>query len=194
MKHVALLGKARSGKDTVAGILVRHASYTRLAFADKLKEAALRTNPYIPLGHARVCVRLADLISRVGWETAKDQFPEVRRFLQEYGQTVREMDPDFWVRPVAAQVIQGTEWNMPCVVSDVRYRNEVDALKELGAIVVRVEREGAGLTGDAARHDSETELDGLEPDHVLQNAGTLDALRGSVASLYFGRLTEGSGK
>ena len=184
MKHVALLGKSRSGKDTVAGILVRHASYTRLAFADKLKEAALRTNPYIPLGHARVCVRLADLISRVGWETAKDQFPEVRRFLQEYGQTVREMDPDFWVRPVAAQVIQGTEWNMPCAVSDVRYRNEVDALKELGAVIVRVEREGAGLKGSAALHDSETELDGLEPDYVLRNDGSLADLKEAVRHLY----------
>ncbi|AUG87154.1 deoxynucleoside monophosphate kinase [Streptomyces phage Attoomi] len=183
-KHVALIGKSRSGKDTVGQMLVRHAGYTRLAFADELKRAALRLDPYIPLAPARVSVRLSDLIRRVGWETAKDQFPEVRRVLQEYGQSVRELEPEFWVRPVVGQVRQGTEWNMPCVITDARYLNEVDAIRAEGGVIVRVERPGAGLQGEAARHSSETELDGLEPDHVLRNDGGLVDLLEATRALY----------
>ncbi|MFE5616282.1 hypothetical protein [Streptomyces sp. NPDC056524] len=165
-------------------MLVRHAGYTRLAFADELKRAALRLDPYIPLNHARVSVRLTDLIRNVGWETAKDRFPEVRRVLQEYGQSVRDLEPEFWVRPVQGQVRQGTEWNMPCVVTDARYANEVDTLRAEGAVIVRVERPGAGLTGEAARHSSEVELDGLEPDHVINNNGGMADLLEAVRSLY----------
>lgn len=183
-KHIALVGKSRSGKDTVGQILVRHGSYTRLAFADELKRAALRLDPYIPLRYTQLPVRLSDLIRRVGWELAKDQFPEVRRVLQEYGQSVRELEPEFWVRPVQAQVRQGAEWNMPCVITDARYLNEVTALRAEGAVVVRVERPGAGLKGDAARHSSETELDGLEPDHVLLNDGGLVDLMEATRALY----------
>lgn len=188
MKHVALLGKSRSGKDTVAQILVRHAAYTRLAFADRLKEAALQVDPVISVGTRRHGFddysahgeRLSDLVDRLGWESVKDLFPEARRFLQTYGQTVREMDPRFWVRPVMTQVMNGTVWNMPCVVSDVRYLNEVDALRELGAVIVRVERPGAGLTGDAAQHSSETELDDVEPDARVLNTSTLADLERAV--------------
>ncbi|KWT60616.1 hypothetical protein ADL21_18225 [Streptomyces albus subsp. albus] len=182
--HIALLGKARSGKDTVATVLTRHASYTRLAFGDEVKRALVRLDPYVPLRFTGGPVRLSDLVRRIGWEAAKDQFPEVRRLLQESGQTVRELDADVWVRPVLAQVRQGTQWNMPCVVTDVRYVNELDALREEGAVVVRVERPGAGLAGDAGAHTSETELDGVTPDHVLHNGGTLAQLRVSVRDLY----------
>lgn len=186
MQHVALMGKARSGKDTVAQILVRHAQYTRLAFADRLKEAALRVDPYVYAeaapGHVTQ-FRLSGVVEKFGWERAKT-FPEVRRFLQEYGQTVREMDQEFWVKPVVDQMMSGFHLNMPCVVSDVRYRNEVTAMRRAGALIVRVERPGAGLTGDAGTHASETELDDVEPDVTLYNGGDLDDLRGYVQNLY----------
>ncbi|MFF3975288.1 hypothetical protein [Streptomyces sp. NPDC001828] len=181
--HIALSGKARSGKDTVAQVLVRHGSYTRLAFADELRRAALRLDPYIPLNPAKNAARLSQVIRETGWERAKDQFPEVRRVLQEYGQSVREMDTGFWIRGVIGQVRQGTEWNMPCVVTDVRYLNEVEELKAEGAVVVRVERPGAGV-GAYSSHSSETALDGLVPDYVIRNDGTLAQLRDQVRTLY----------
>ncbi|MEU7186442.1 hypothetical protein [Streptomyces sp. NPDC045369] len=186
--HIALIGKARSGKDTVATAFIRHAYYTRVAFGDEVKVALIRLDPYVsapaPRRSTEVPIRLADIIRSIGWERAKDVFPEVRRLLQEYGQAVRELDPEFWVRPALARVRQGTQWNMPCVVTDVRYANELDALREEGAVVVRVERPGAGLAGDAGAHESETELDGVTPDHVLHNGGTLAQLRASVRDLY----------
>ena len=191
--HIALIGKSRSGKDTVAEILTERASYTRLAFADRLKEAALRANPWItyndpPCGIG--AMRLAEVVDRIGWERAKDEYPEVRRFLQDFGQAMREIDDMVWVRPVADQVRQGTRLNMPCVVSDVRYANEVTELQALGAVTVRVTRPGAGLQGDAGAHSSETELDDMETDITIDNNGTLAQLYATVASRLVPALSE----
>ncbi|UQA92854.1 deoxynucleotide monophosphate kinase family protein [Streptomyces halobius] len=181
--HVALIGKARSGKDTVAAILGHQSAYSRLAFADELKAALIRLNPLVTSCCCYEDYRLTDALEdHGGWEGAK-ALVEVRRLLQKYGQAIRDQDPEFWVRPVLAQARQGTEWNMPCVVTDVRYVNELAALREAGAVVVRVERPGAGLEGDAGNHHSETELDGVTPDHVLHNGGTLAELQDSVRAL-----------
>ncbi|MGV4924122.1 hypothetical protein K2224_27050 [Streptomyces sp. BHT-5-2] len=51
-------------------------------------------------------------------------------------------------------------------------------------MVVRVERPGAGPDGDAGLHPSELELDGITPDHVLRNTGTLSELRHGVRALF----------
>ncbi|NED29195.1 hypothetical protein G3I37_30615, partial [Streptomyces anulatus] len=63
--NTALIGKARSGKDSVGAHLVRRYAYTRLAFADPLKEMALAVDPLIPLSHG-VHGRLSLLVQGVG--------------------------------------------------------------------------------------------------------------------------------
>ena len=45
------------------------------------------------------------------------------------------------------------------VVGDVRYPNEANLIRSLGGHVIQIKREGAGLTGKAAKHPSETALD-----------------------------------
>lgn len=69
------------------------------------------------------------------------------------------------------------------ILTDVRYLNEIRAIKAAGGKVVRVVRPGAGLTGGAALHSSETEQAGLpdsEFDAVIPNDEDLDALRSRV--------------
>ena len=180
LPHIALIGKARAGKDTVAQILTREYAYTRLAFADELKRAALRTNPIIPDdpqgGHH---ARLADLVEQFGWEWCKDRLPEVRRYLQATGVAMRDIDPRIWIRPVERSVEQGTRWNMPCVVTDTRFNNEVETLTGLGAITIRITRPGTG----SDTHVSETELDDYKTNYTIVNAGTLEDLGESVRNL-----------
>jgi hypothetical protein len=172
MADIALIGRARSGKDTVAARLVAQ-GYTRVAFADPLKAALLNMNPYVPTGYG-VTVRLQSLVADAGWDYAKDNYPEVRRLLQHTGQTVREIDPRFWVR--AAMSTINVTWS-PIVVSDVRYPNEADTLREHGFRIVRIVRPDAGpLPGGASAHDSETALDDYPVDALVWNGGSLAEL------------------
>lgn len=65
------------------------------------------------------------------------------------------------------------------VIPDVRFRNEVDAIRAAGGKVWRVSRFGAGLQGAAAKHQSETELDTIPLELFTQqvsNNSTLEAL------------------
>ncbi|MFD5647879.1 hypothetical protein ACFWIP_40510, partial [Streptomyces anulatus] len=145
-RGIALVGKARSGKDTVAKRLIQRFAYTRVAFADPLRMMALDVNPYI--GPAAVDRRLRDVVEDIGWDRAKEECPEIRRILQNIGQTVRDLDPKFWLRQGLDKIEVADRWNLPVVVTDVRYRNEVRALVNRDFLTVRILRDGAGLKGD----------------------------------------------
>lgn len=182
--HIALIGKARSGKDTVATLIGQQTTCAKLSFAAGLKTAAYEVDPIICCRYdnpART-LRLQDVVDTYGWERAKD-FSEVRRFLQAYGQTIREMDDRFWIRPVMTKIANLTVGRIPAVVTDVRYANEARILREAGAVTVRIVRPGAGLEGSAGAHSSETELDDYEPDYVVDNSGDMEHLTREVAGL-----------
>jgi hypothetical protein len=135
---------------------------------------ALEINPLIPTA-AGIHVRLRALIADVGWEYAKDTYPEVRRILQHVGQTIRERDPDYWVALLMRQVDGARSFNIPVIVTDVRYPNEAEALREAGFTLVRIVRP---ILPDQSpsEHESETALSGFAPDEVVVNAGTPEEL------------------
>jgi hypothetical protein len=190
-RHVGLIGRARAGKDSVASRLSERHGYQRVAFADRLKEAALKANPvitHVPMagGYGYTQYTLRDIVTADGWEGAK-QYTEVRRFLQSYGQTIRDLDPDFWVRAAREAIDAANRLSLPVVVTDVRYENEARWLVERGFVLVRVTRPNAGLAGDAGRHASETELADYVTDMTISNTGTLRDLNAIVDSLLLPR-------
>ena len=82
---------------------------------------------------------------------------------------------------VGSWLIESTEL---VVISDVRFKNEIDAIHAVGGEVWLVQREGAGLKGAAGKHTSETEQEGLTDlvDWTIQNDDSLDALYATVSS------------
>jgi hypothetical protein len=181
MNNIALTGLARSGKDSVAARLVERHGYVRVAFADALKAAALHTDPYIPLPAARVTTRLSALVERIGWELAKDRYPEVRRYLQEYGQTVREIQPMFWIKAAGDAVRDAWDAGKPVVVTDVRYVNEADFLTVQGFQVTRVTRPGQ----EPGAHVSERQMLDYPADREIVNDGSLEDLAALADLLAF---------
>lgn len=173
--NIALMGKARSGKDTVASYLCDAYGYTRVAFADPLKEMARSVDPYVYFGTLGA-YRLSDIVNSVGWEGAKRDYPEARRFLQELGQGQRAIDPDYWLRIGLRKVEDARSAGRPVVVTDCRYANEYDALWYRGFQMVRVHRQGAGAGGSAASHSSECEADRFHANLDIHNDGSLDDL------------------
>ncbi|OKI71410.1 deoxynucleotide monophosphate kinase family protein [Streptomyces sp. MJM1172] len=179
MRDIAIIGRARSGKDSVGARLVQRYGYTRLAFADPLKDMALEINPVIPTVTG-VHVRLAPLVEAVGWEYAKDTYPEVRRILQHVGQSVRDRDPDYWIRALTRTAVELE--GGPIVVTDVRYPNEAMALSRLGFRLVRVIRPALGDPSPDA-HESETALDDQPIGVTIVNGSTLEELYAHADSI-----------
>jgi len=188
-KNIGLIGRAQAGKDSVGDRLRTRYGYQRVAFADPLKASALRIDPLIPTAYDRgsaVHVRLSVLVADVGWDYAKVAYPEVRRILQHVGQTVRTIDPLFWVRAAFPAIDAAERLNLPVVVTDVRYENEAVALRDRGFSFVRITRPGTD-TPDA--HESETALDNWAAALTIGNTGTLDELNRIVDSLLLPRST-----
>jgi len=180
--------KKRRGKDTAATALVRELGFKRVGFADKLKELAYLANPLAFPGEGFVNVqvghnRVAALVDRHGWEYVKDHYPEVRRFLQDLGQGGRAaFGEDFWFGEWAASVSEFEN----VVVPDVRFRNEAERLRELGAVLIRIDRVIPGAAdGDISEHDL-NEWD--DWDLIIPNTGTIDELERSILDFVKSRL------
>lgn len=167
---VGLSGYARSGKDTVAAHLVKEHGFTRLAFADPMREALYRLNPKVNVADVQG-VHLATAVDGLGWEQVKVDSEDTRTLLQRFGtEVVREMfGESFWVD----YTMHLAESHDKVVISDVRFKNEAEAIKAAGGVVWRVERPGTGAVNG---HSSENDLDEYEFDLTINNVGTIEVL------------------
>jgi len=167
---IGLSGYARSGKDEVAKILVEDYGYKRVAFADKIRDLLLETNPQVKDGF-----RVESVVSAYGWDQAKVLFPEIRNLLQRLGVGARKVFGDeFWVAQALKQVHFEENW----VITDVRFTNEADRIKQYdNSQLWRVKRTGVDAVNG---HVSEHDMDGYPVDMILKNEGTLENLRTMV--------------
>lgn len=98
----------------------------------------------------------------------------VRRILQWWGTEFRRaQDPDYWTRAWAQKLADFDLEHTHILVDDVRFRNELNVIKDNGGLCVRIMRPGFNGAND---HSSENSLDDYtEWDRVIINDGTLDS-------------------
>ena len=104
-----------------------------------------------------------NLVDTYGLDKAKESYPEIRRLLQVFGTEVgRSMfGENFWVDLTLNNIKE-----KHAVISDVRFKNEADAIKKAGGQVWRINRHGVGPVTD---HSSEIDLDDYNFDHIIDN-------------------------
>lgn len=165
--NIALTGKFRSGKDEVARYLCDKYGYKRFAFGDALKRH------YHEL---------------FGPTTGKD-----REGYQWFGQTMRERDPNIWVRKCFAAIDEmRSEWfRTRAVITDLRQPNEYDRCRSEGFVIVRINcpdeirigrarAAGDDFTTEDLHHETEQYVDTFGVDFEIDNSGTLDELYAQV--------------
>lgn len=175
--RVAFSGKFGSGKDTAADVLKQSDAAPRhYLFAKRVKEvvATLTGTSY------------EFNCSDEGKRTIPPGFTKTLGELQQFvGQGFcDQLGEDIWVNIVLAQVQAQEE---SCVITDLRYPNEANALKEAGFLLVRINVEGPTLErrtkGDKINrnHPSETALDDYAHfDVMLENNGTKEEFEEQV--------------
>jgi len=190
---IGLSGYARSGKDEAAKILVEEFGFTRVAFADKLREVLYALDPIVAPSKERyfvgskVVVTLQEVIDVYGWDKYKESEygPEIRRLLQRLGTEAGRQA--LWDTIWIDATLTGFDADAKVVVSDARFFNEFDAIRERGGEIWRIEREGVGPTNN---HPSETEaVDYPYFATYIHNDGTLEDYRKSVKRRYLERLS-----
>jgi hypothetical protein len=178
---VGLCGRKGSGKDAVGEILVGE-GFWRFAFADIMKKMAYAIDPIIRIDQDMnpLYARLSELVDVYGWDEVK-QIADARRFLQRLGTEGGRghLHQDIWVDTLFAwEVDTLLTQGQNVVITDVRFINEIAAIKARGGELWRVERPNLGEDDDW--HSSEREWRSAVADVVVTNDGTLSDLRECV--------------
>ena len=163
---IAFVGKAGSGKTTLANYLVQKYDFTRLSFAKKVKQFG-------------VAILLRGM---------KKNNPAFRKFLQMLGEGARVVDPNIWIRWLDMELTEYDEAGVSVVIDDCRYKNEADFLRADGFVLVKVKGRLARLPDELTKHVSEVELDEIECDCDFDNSQDLH-IAAKQLDLLIGRLT-----
>jgi hypothetical protein len=179
MTRVALCGKKYSGKSLAASILTEQYKFTELSFAAPLKEfviSTLHVEPkycYDPAFKETVIPNLnvsaRQLLQTIGTDLFRDTLPTKLPALHINNQSI-------WVYSMA-QKIKYTAGNI--VVADLRFEDECAALRELGFVIVRLERPSTATNVDT--HISENV--NVRADIVIDNSGTVAELENKLQAI-----------
>ena len=183
--------RARSGKDTCADYLAKNYGFAQLSFGGPLKKAA------------KAIFGLSDEQLTTSKNVVDSYWGETPRYiLQKLGtECLRHgYSSDVWVRALHRVIVKNRKayeatknLDDDCtkvhlipnwVISDVRFKNEAEAIKSWGGILVKltrfVDEDLEGIEG----HPSEEELATYnEWDYTIDNNGTLDLLYARIDAL-----------
>lgn len=180
MALIGINGYSNSGKDELARSIQKiDPSYENKKFAGKLKQVAS-----ILLGEPVESFEdrwfKESVLDYSWWKVNKDgESPMyVREFLQILGtEGLRNnLHQNVWVnalfadyRPAKLSEYNPSNW----VISDVRFINEAQAIKDRGGYVIRIDRPGVKPVNN---HSSETGLDNWDFDFKVANVSDLVSL------------------
>lgn len=197
---IGLAGRARSGKNTIGQYLEDRYGFEQLAFADKLKELALASNPkmkvykHFVLENGMLLDYVSDmgtdydsdtpidfyligldiLVTLIGWEKAKE-VTSVREYLQNLGVGVRNtFGEDFWVNLLFEDMDRKENY----VITDVRFPNEARRILDTSFrnIVLNVKRNVEKVND----HISEAGLPNDCISLTIHNTGTIEDLHNTM--------------
>jgi hypothetical protein len=192
---IGLVGFIGSGKGTFGDILVREHGYRQFAFADALKDGVSQIFLWprgLLEGDSNASRTFREKVdpwwsNKLGYEVTP------RLILQKFGTEAcrNGIADNIWIAALEKR-IQGYD---DVVITDVRFPNEINFIRSVGGVIIRVKRGedpiwyndalstntvGINTMEEYNVHESEWAWIGQKIDHTVLNEGTKDDLKESV--------------
>jgi len=191
---IGICGLIGCGKGTVGDILVDDYGFTKLSFADKLKDGVATV-----FNWDRAMLE-GDTVESREWRETQDDFwtretgrtITPRLVLQEFGTDCMRhgFDDGIWVSLVKQELVKHPNKNF--VIPDVRFPNEANMIKSIHGEVWRVRRgqdpvwmrmyQDIGVEPKDV-HESEWRWAKVDFNHIIYNDLGIDELRSQVKGL-----------
>lgn len=167
IKLIALTGYAGSGKTTAAKHLVEAHGFTLVKFAGPLK-AMMRA---LGLGNREIEGDLKEVPSAIlGGKTPRHAMQTLG---SEWGRNL--IHSNIWVNAAMEMACDVIDHGGRVVIDDLRFGNEVDAVRSHGGIIIRIDRPGIGPVNN---HESESNP--IPYDFLIKNSVGVTHLRLSI--------------
>lgn len=162
---IGVSGKKRHGKDTVADYLVENYGFKKLVLADVLKNAI------------KVLFGMSDEQLWGDKKEIKDEFwgYSPREIMQILGtDLIREQfDKDFFTKSIKRDILNSSHDRF--VISDVRFKNELEMINSIGGTVIRITRD----IENKDEHVSEKDLDDIDL-YTIENRSSIEDLHKKI--------------
>jgi hypothetical protein len=160
---IGLSGKKRSGKSTAADIIL-----------DLMQGDSVRISLATPIK--------IDIQGLMGVPIDDKNKEIIRPVLQSYGESMKQLfGSDYWVKRADYTWRQYSPFTTVMVCDDIRFPLEAEWIRSLGGIVVKIHRPGFDDSSD--HHVSETAIDSIKPDYIIDNDSTQQQLKTNIVNM-----------
>ena len=174
-KLIGIIGKKRTGKDTIGDYLVNNNGFIKYSFANPLKYGAMEIFGFTK---EQVFGDSKDVVDS-NWGTTPRLILQImgtelfQYEIQKYIPEFKEIGRNIWVKRFIQWYSQNNSQNI--VICDVRFKHEAESILALGGEIWKVTRDVANNDND--KHSSEVELEDITNiANIISNNSTFDSL------------------
>lgn len=192
--RIAISGKARTGKNTVADLIIKHlnlkeSEYRIRAFADPMKQII---EVMFPNASKECLYGASELRSNViedFYRSDDGKLLTYRTALTDIGKKARQYNQNIWVYNFHKDLLAHTHVHA-YVASDLRFINEFNYLKEQDFYLIRVLRDGTSVGTDVSETEQE-QISDDKFDRVIHNDFSIETLSWEVLqTIYDARIKQ----
>lgn len=177
MSIVGIFGKAGSGKDTIANYMIENLGYTKIAFADVLKDIVsvlFSWERHLLEGDTKESREFRET-KDMWWSNKLGKEITPRLMLQQIGTDLfrNHFDKNIWLHVIERKIRKYDK----VVISDIRFPNEHQLIKDLNGIIIKVER---NIDNKVPYHSSENNFDNFSFNFYINNNNSINDLHSKI--------------
>jgi hypothetical protein len=184
--RIAISGRARTGKNTVAGLLIKYLNlqageYRVRAFADPMKEMIRIMFPKADKESLYGASQLRSNIIDYIYNDESNMPLTYRKVLTDIGKQARNYNNNIWIYNFDADFNMNTH-TRAYICPDARFINEIEYLKKQYFYLIRVLRKGIEVGGDISEQE-QGQIPDESFDKVIHNDFSIDVLSEEVKQI-----------